>query len=373
MLTTHLVTARADFAALEIAWNILAVGEPMCSWDWHATWWKHYGNSDDFELHVLALYEESEEGRGPLVGIAPWYMERTGLHGNVLRPLGSGHVCTDHQSLIARPDYLATVAASVADYLTENDDTWDQLELPSVDDGDEGIGMLVAELEARDALVSCQKAGNCWVIDLPESWEEYLDSLSHSHRRHLRDCYKKKIDTGRCAWHRVQSVSELDVAWPILVDLHQRRRAQLGDAGCFASREFGEFHRDIAQRLLDKGQLRLSWTELDGTPFTAEYHFSSPETVYTYQSGMDTDRLKEAPGRATYALTIRAAIEEGFTKFDFMRGDESYKAHFRGIAVPNFDYHVYPNRRLARLRGHVALAAGTLKGWVKTGVAAVRG
>jgi len=373
MLTTHLVTARADLAALEIPWNILAAGEPTRSWDWLSTWWKHYGNSDDRELHVLALYEESEEGCGPLVGVAPWYLERTGLYGNVLRPLGSGHVCTDHQSLLTRPDYLATVVSTIADYLTDNDDAWDQLELPAVDDGDEAISLLAGELEARDALVSCQKSGNCWVINLPDTWDAYLKTLSDSHRRHLKDCYKKKIDTGRCRWHRVRSLEEFDEAWAVLVDLHQRRRQQLGDSGCFASPEFGEFHRDIARKLLTKGQLRLSWTELDGTPFTAEYHFSSPETVYTYQCGMDPERLKEAPGRATYALTIKAAIEEGFTKFDFMRGDEPYKAHYRGVAVPNFDYRIYPNRRLARLRGQVALAAGTLKEWVKTGVATVRG
>jgi CelD/BcsL family acetyltransferase involved in cellulose biosynthesis len=373
MLTTHLVTARADLAALETPWNILAVGEPMRSWDWNATWWKHYGTPDDRELHVLALYEESDDGTGSLVGIAPWYVERHAIHGNVLRPLGSGHVCTDHLSLICRPDYISTVASTVADYLTENDDAWDQLELPSIDEGDEAVTLLISELEARDALVSGQKSGNCWIIDLPESWDEYLGMISSSHRRHLRDCYKKKMESGRCQWHQVANAAEFEQAWAILVELHQRRRQQMGDAGCFASPEFVEFHHEIAHTLLDKGQLRMSWTELDCTPFTAEYHFSSPSAVYTYQSGLDADRLKESPGRLTYCLAIRKAIEEGFTRFDFLRGDEPYKAHFRGVALPTFDYLVFPNRKLAKLRGHVTLAAGALKGWVKQGVAAVKG
>src|SRR5690606_36144268 len=135
-------------------WNILAAGEPMRSWDWLATWWKHYGNSSERELHVLALYDETDDGTGPLVGIAPWYLE----NGTALKPLGDGHVCTDHLSLLARPDYVATVASTVAEYLTDNDDQWDRLELPSIDDGDEAISLLVGELEARDVLVGCQKA-----------------------------------------------------------------------------------------------------------------------------------------------------------------------------------------------------------------------
>jgi CelD/BcsL family acetyltransferase involved in cellulose biosynthesis len=373
MLTTHLITARADLDALEMPWNILAAGEPMRSWNWLATWWKYYGKSDDRELHILAVYEESESGAGTLVGIAPWYIEHTPLHGRVLRPLGDGHVCTDHLSLVCRPDYIATVATTIADYLTVNDDDWDRLELGSIDDGDDAITLLVGELESRDALVSCQRGSNCWVIDLPATWDEYTASLSSSHRRHLRKCDEKYILSGRSRLHVVTNAQELDEAWTIFVDLHQRRRKNLGDEGCFASPEFHDFHRDVAGQLLELGQLRMSWIELDGTPFTAEYHFCSPETVYTYQSGMDTDRLSEAPGRLAYVLTLRRAIEDGFTHLDFLRGDEPYKAHFRAVAKPTLDYHVFPNRRLARLRGQVLLAAGTLKHWVKQGVASVKG
>jgi CelD/BcsL family acetyltransferase involved in cellulose biosynthesis len=368
MLTTHLITARTDLAALETPWNILAVGEPMRSWNWLATWWEYYGNSNDRELHVLAVYDEDENGDGPLVGIAPWYIERSPLHSSALRMLGDGHVCTDHLSLVCKPDYVASVAATLAEYLTDNDDQWDRMELEAIDDGDEAMGLLIGELESRDALVSCQKANNCWVISLPESWDEYTSSLSSSHRRQLRLCEKQIITSGRIDWHHVSNSQELDEAWPILVDLHQGRRKGLGEPGCFASQQFHDFHRDIAGQLLKLGQLRLSWSELDGAPFTAEYHFSSPATVYTYQCGLDTNRLQESPGRVAWILTLKRAIADGFPHLDFLRGDERYKAHFRAEAKPTFDYLVFPNRRFARLRGHVMLAAGALKHWVKQNV-----
>ena len=185
-----------DLAALETPWNILAAGEPMRSWDWLATWWKHYGTENVRELHVLAVYDESAIDAATLVGIAPWYVEHTPLHGSILQPLGNGRVCTDHLSLLCRPDYVATVAAAIADYLTANDEDWDRLELPSIDDGDEAITLLAGELEVRDALVSCQRAGNCWVIDLPETWDEYTARLSKSHSRQLRRCYQKKVESG---------------------------------------------------------------------------------------------------------------------------------------------------------------------------------
>jgi CelD/BcsL family acetyltransferase involved in cellulose biosynthesis len=365
MLETRLVTTSTELAALEMPWNILALGQPMRSWNWLATWWKHYGNSTDRELHVLAVYDVAESGDGTVVGIVPWFLERKKVGGNVIQPLGNGHVCTDHLSLLCRPDYVATVTTTIANYLTDNDDEWDRLELSSIDDDDEAIGLLISELEARDALVTAQQAANCWVVDLPNTWDDYVATLSNSHRRQLRQCCRDQVESGRYRWHHVTKPSELEEAWQILIDLHQRRRNALGDAGCFASSEFTSFHRDVVAQLLTLGQLRLSWTELDGTPFTAEYHFSSPDTVYTYQSGMDTGRLKESPGRLSYLLTIKLAIEEGFTHLDFLRGDERYKSHFRAVAKPTLDYHVFPNRPLARLRGQVMTAAMTVKDWVK--------
>lgn len=368
MLTTHLITARADLAALETPWNILAAGEPMRSWNWLATWWKYYGTIENRELHVLAIYDEDDDGKGPLVGIAPWYIEHTPLHGSVLRQLGDGKVCTDHSSLLCHPEYIASVVSAIAEYLVANDDDWDRMEFESIDDGDDAMTLLVSELEARDALVSCQQASSCWVVDLPPTWEEYLEMVSHSHRRQLLKWQERYVDSGRSQLHLVTNPAALDEAWQILVDLHTSRRQSLGDKGCFASPIFLDFHRDVAGQLLDRGQLRMSWIELDGKPFTAEYHYFSPTTVYTYQSGADATRLKDAPGRLAWLCTIQRAIVDGFPHLDFLRGNEPYKAHFRAQARPAFDYHVFPNRALARLRGHVLLAAGTLKQWVKQSV-----
>jgi CelD/BcsL family acetyltransferase involved in cellulose biosynthesis len=136
---------------------------------------------------------------------------------------------------------------------------------------------------------------------------------------------------------------------------------------------FHDFHRELIERLLANGELCLSWVELDGTPFAAEYHLAGRHTVYTYQSGMDTDRLHDSPGRIAYMLTLQSAIAEGFRRLDFMRGDEPYKAHFRAEAHRQFDYRVFPNRRLARLRGKLEVAGLSMKRWVKQGMASIVG
>lgn len=367
MLRTQLITTDPELAALESSWNDLSGGVPFRSWNWLATWWRHYGVFGRRTLHVIAVSDDDV-----LIGVAPWYLEESIAKGNVIRALGDGQVCTDHVSLVCRPADAGRAATAVAECLAANQHQWDRMELTAVDAGDVPLGMLVRELESRDCLVAQQPAGNCWVLTLPASWDEFTRIISQSHRRQLRRCRETQIDSHRVRWHRVHAKDELEPAWNVLQDLHQRRRNGLGEPGCFASPTFCGFHREVVERLLAAGQLRMSWTELDGQPFTAEYHVAGPDTVYVYQSGMDTSRLHDSPGRLAYVLCIEQAITEGFRHFDFLRGDEPYKAHWRARPMPQWDYWVFPNRRTARLRGRLTGAGATLKAWLKQGVAAAR-
>jgi CelD/BcsL family acetyltransferase involved in cellulose biosynthesis len=384
------ITTWESLASLEREWSALAGDIPFHSWNWLATWWKHYGDvaqhsaneggegarPNDRQLYVLAVFEglnTANDSGKRLVGVAPWYLDRTRVKGNVLRWLGSGEVCTDHLTLICRSENSDAVASAVAESLTTRLDDWDRIDLSAVDSGDVAIERLLGQLEERECLVSRQPADSCWALDLPGTWDEYLASISKSHRKQLRQLDQRVLQSGRVQWHQAPNAAEFGAAWPILVDLHQRRRRSLGEPGCFASRVFHDFHREAAAKLLECGQLRISWMELDGTPAAAEYHFTDGKATYAYQGGVDPDRLDDEPGRLSTILCIKAAIEEGHTKLDFLRGDEPYKAHWRATPHETFDYWVIPNRRLARLRGRVWNVADMIGDWARIGAEKVLG
>src|SRR5690606_6135764 len=125
--------------------------------------------------------------------------------------------------------------------------------------------------------------------------------------------------------------------WDSLIDLHQRRRQSLGEPGCFSSKKWADFHRDIAQQLLAMGQLRLSVLKLDGQPIAAEYHFAGTNALYVYQGGLEPARCEEEPGRLSMIRCIQQAISEGQQEFDLLRGDEPYKPHWRAESNPTVD------------------------------------
>ena len=69
--------------------------------------------------------------------------------------------------------------------------------------------------------------------------------------------------------------------------------------------------------------------ELDGHPLAAEYSFAGDRTVFYYLGGFDPELADEQPGWLSLAASLKRAIEEGYRSFDFLRGDEAYKASWK--------------------------------------------
>ena len=135
-----------------------------------------------------------------------------------------------------------------------------------------------------------------------------------------------------------------------MVNLHQRRRESLGEPGCFASVRFTTFHDSFAHQLLSKGILRLRWTELNGQPLSVEYGFRGDDTAYYYQGGFNPEAADHNPGWLQFMSSIRAAIEQGCRHYDFLRGDEPYKALWNATTVPLCEVSVVATHPAAQLR-----------------------
>jgi CelD/BcsL family acetyltransferase involved in cellulose biosynthesis len=242
--------------------------------------------------------------------------------------LGDGEVCSDHLGLLSACAESAGEAEAIAACVAQRDD-WDLLDFAAVDEDD------AATTQFHEALIDCTTSrlitDRSWAIDLPPNWEAFLAMQSKSHRKQLRQLHRRVLESDHAQWRLAQSPSEFGGAWATLVDLHQRRRQSLGQPGCFSSTTWAAFHWDVAQRLLTDGRLRLSTLELQGKPIAAEYHLAGDRTTFAYQGGVDPDRLADEPGQLSTICSIKRAIDEGHRRFDLLRGDEPYKAHWRAV------------------------------------------
>ncbi len=321
-------------------WNELATAHPFLQWEWLGSWWNHYGK--DGQLFVVAI----KEG-GKIVCLAPWYIEKT-LRGRTIRFLGSGKVCTDHMSLMCRPEQAIEYAAAIAKFLLKNDQ-WDQLQLVGVDQDDPAITHLFNVL-AQQGLSNSRKPGlPCYGISLPRSWDEYQSRRSKSGKHECRKI-RKWIDAGKFTFFTPTSLEELEASWFEFVDMHQRRREAVGEQGCFNFHPFGEFLWEASTKLLESGHLQLTFVYQDGMPIAAQYALKSDDTLYFYQSGLNTDYMKYKPGQIVLLHTIADSIEKGRKYFDMMRGDEPYKMRWRGEEQATEEFRVAAPRLVPRIQ-----------------------
>jgi CelD/BcsL family acetyltransferase involved in cellulose biosynthesis len=365
-----------QLSPLAADWDRLARGVPFRGWAWASSWWRHYGHDGcqprpRTALFILGVLDQA----GAPLGFAPWYLDQSASQGRVLRFLGSGEVCTDYLTVLSAPEDEHRVAAALAEWLTKADaqspthgdpNGWDLLELTGVDASDTAVGQLACQLEARGHTLHRRHGMNCWRIELPGCWDDYLATLSKDHRKKIRRSVRDLLDSERVTAHRVERLDDLPHAQQVLIDLHQRRRLSLGEPGNFASRRFTDFHCEVMSRLLALGQLRLNWLLLDGQPLAAEYLMFGDGVLYAYQSGMNPDAVRHSPGRLSLASVLRQAIDDGYRAVDLLRGDVPYKAHWRARPRKTAEIRVIPARPLAQFRHGIWRTGAGLKQWIRT-------
>jgi CelD/BcsL family acetyltransferase involved in cellulose biosynthesis len=375
-MRVYCLTALDELTPYADDWDRLAAGSPFRGWTWLSHWWRHYGPHNDADalrsrLATLCVFDDDDT----LVGAAPWHLDCSPIRGRVLRPLGSGEVCSDYLGILCHPGREEAVVESLADYLVQDGVQsdpdamrWDLLDLDGIDAEDRVTSALVEQLAAAGCSVHRRAAANCWRMDLPTDWEAFVASLGKNLRRDVRRLERNLLDTDRVALHAVKRLDELQEAMNVLVELHQRRRRTLGDKGCFASARFLAFYRSVVPELLRQGQLQFYWLEIDGRPVAAEYQLVGNGVLYAYQAGVDPAALEFEPGKLINVAILRQAIAAGYRAFDFLRGNEPYKARFGARPRPSVEFRVAPHRPVAQFRHNLWIAGNNVKEWVKRGI-----
>ena len=355
LIRTTLTQSLDELRPTLAAWDELVQRRPMRSPAWMLNWWNHYTNASR-ELCVLWFHASDE-----LVGVAPLFRESIG-NKRVYRLLGSGDVCTDHTTWFARGGYEQAVGKAVAQYFMDCE-PGSRLHLEAVDSEDAALAATESRLREMGALVRGTPTLDCWRLELPETWEDYLQMLSKSHRKRCRRLLRSYFDAGRIVVRHAQE-ENLEAVWQSFLELHAVR---WGDrqrpAGAFSPPRFQRFHQDLTRQLLGRGQLRLCLLELDGQPVAAEYQFFDHDTLYAYQSGM-TAETDGQPGNLSLIATIQFALERGLKRLDFLRGNEPYKAHWRATPQACRDLRVWPKGIAGRFEIGVLEAKRFASSWL---------
>ena len=319
------VRSAAGLAALEPEWQALAAACPAATvfqtWEWNAAWWKHYGKRGR-RLRLVTF----RDAAGALVGLAPlmtsfWYA--TPLRR--LSFLGTG--TSDYLDALAAPGWERQVAEMLYTYL-ETTGGWQIADFQQLRVGSVLRGQLPPSDNRLTVLDALGEA--CPFLPLPPDWDALLRGLGKKTRanvgyydRALAKVYAVEIGP-------VTDEAELNGELTRLFELHARRWNERWLPGVFAGKRVRAFHRDAALRLLNRGWLRLFVLRLDGETQASLYCFGYGDRLCYYQGGFEPTLARLSLGTVLTARAMQAAIAEGREVFDFLRGDEPYKAKWTG-------------------------------------------
>lgn len=343
---------------------------PFSRWTLHAAWWHAYGETSHEEYLVVV-----PEARGdrPLadpdapIAIVPLMhrhevepgdaasataLRRRHAAGTDLRPdakavfmAASYHA--DYATILAAPDDLPAVAAAVTASLAGPPDPghgtapWDVVDLRRWRDDDPALPALQAAFETAGARAGWEVIREvedvCPVVTLPAggTWDDYLATLDKKARHEIR----RKIRRAEAAGEVRFSPAPLDAATvERFIDLHQ---ARWGANGLFPDTEGGARSRRFLHRLTEleaaegpDAMLQLGLVHVGDRLIFASAGFDDGRTTCFYNAGMDPEARELSPGVTGAAAYIRDRLEAGRTRFDFLRGNESYKYEWGAVDEP---------------------------------------
>jgi CelD/BcsL family acetyltransferase involved in cellulose biosynthesis len=285
------------------------------TWAWHRAWAD--ADADAVRSEALVLRDGAA-----VQAILPVLSRSIRFHRVPARALtwAIGDLgCPDHL------DVLATPSADVGELVPALEALdWDVIVLSNLKPDAPVALRLAHAMAARGHVTQRQALWMCPYLDLTGDWESYLQSVSRS-RRHALRYLDRSLRRDHAVTITDYAGDRVEEGWRHLVVLHARRWAEGGREGAFREPRVERLHRRFTAELARRGELWLTTLDVDGEPAAAWYGFACGDTVYYYQSGRDPRWERESVGQVLLAAMVRRAMERGFKRFDFLRGEEPYK------------------------------------------------
>ncbi|MDJ0917123.1 MAG: GNAT family N-acetyltransferase [Woeseiaceae bacterium] len=185
---------------------------------------------------------------------------------------------------------------------------------------------------ANEHLINDGQTNNlvCPYIDLPDSFSDYLASLSANSRQKLRRLLRQldgdpslKIRKSRPETY-TEDVTILSKLWYLK---HAEQKGQKRAA------RLAELFKEVVMLGLANGTVYLAILWRDGTPIAAQANYidKAKRQALFHVAGRDDAVRDLSVGLMLQAHCIRWAIANGLERYDFTIGDEPYKYSLGGV------------------------------------------
>ncbi len=293
-----------------LTWNCLFV-LPV----WLKPWWDNFGNSS--ALYLLSIRHE-----GRTIGIAP--LQRKD---DTVRLLGNENVC-DNLDFIVASDKSAEFYRILIKYLKR--DGVKRMELAPVRQDSSVMTELLPVAENTGCRVSHEGNDLSFELDLPDSWDGYLNILSGKERHEIRRKLRRLYAAGHISYRLVDGATSVKKEMETFLALFRSNRP---DKAEFMNDRMVSFFKGLAEALAEARIVKLFFLDLDERPIAATMCFNYHSSMYLYNNGYDKRFGSLSAGLLSKVLSIKESIQSGKKTYDFLKGTEVYKKRLGGRPI----------------------------------------
>lgn len=282
---------------------------PFYTYGWHEQFFDTVGNNRTPEI----LYDPDRSV------IAPF-----GISGRTA-VLSGGKEIADYQDIIGPDTEKAAIWPTILSRLISSGIR--NLSLPNIPETSPTLAFFRALKEQGHPDMTIVREDSTPKMPLPATFAAYTGSLDRKQRHEL----ERKIRKFEREYPDTKDTRSSDQRNDIAILLNLMRQDERKIA--FLTPEYEAFFRSLPG--LFQHSLELQILYIGHNPVSSLLGFRSGKTFLLYNSGFDRSRY---PGAGFYhkAASIRRAIENGYTEYNFLQGTERYKYELGGR-----DYGVY--------------------------------
>ncbi len=324
VLHSTLVSEEAALQGLSAEWDrLVAESDTPTSFFMLSVcmlpFWRTYGSGR--QLAVVAV----RDGRGALVGIAPFYVESSGrglLRHRRLVLIGSPESGADYLDVLCRPGLRSAVLEAALKCLEKHGVAFDGLNLNYILDDSPTLALLHELQIGRRFRTHVNPSSDCPYARLPATWEEFCNGLGASTRRGIK--YQLNLVRRKFTGVSFEECKDEGQIPGIIAKLIEYKQARYGHRFDHDYLAWGE--QAIAAHRA--GHLRLLVLRLDGHPACIWFTFLFARRVFFQACAYDPDYASLRLGKVMMAHAIQSAIDEGAVEYDMKRGTTPYKYHW---------------------------------------------
>jgi CelD/BcsL family acetyltransferase involved in cellulose biosynthesis len=332
-MRVEVIETLSAFNRLEQDWNALYDADPdaqlFMSWQWLSGWLRQISSP-----WVILGAKANERADTPYAAFLPLRIQTKMGDGRFYNELNmAGNFAADYTGILCAPGVEHQVIPAFARYLKQM--MWARVNFDNIRASEPRMRLLLAHFPKAAVQVSeISRVGKvdgidnnlCPFIELPPDWNAYLETLSANTRQKLRRLLKLVDSTGdyRLTLATPETFErDLDTLlqfWEI------KWKPRKGDLVHTLVRS----NRAMLTRSFKQGLLFLPTLWKDERPLAALATLMDmrKRAYLFYMTGRDQTFDGPPPGMILHAYSIRHAIANGFTEYDFLRGNESYKYSF---------------------------------------------